>query len=119
MGRYVADIQAGGTGYSNRVAMSDADFKSIYRSVQLTFGFGAKYSSLTEIFNKETNYFTVSQAKQLIQLVSSETNRLELSKLAWNNLTDPTNINSIYDIFSSQSSKDELASYIASNPIYR
>lgn len=115
-GRYVADIQSGGTGNSNRVAMSDADFKSIYRSVQLTFGLGAKYNSLTEIFNKQTNYFTVDQAKQLVQLVSSETNRVALTKLAWNNLTDPTNINQIYDIFTSQSSKDEIAAYVASNP---
>jgi hypothetical protein len=104
-----------GTGTTVKIAMSDTEFKSLYRGVQLKFGLGAKYSALTEIFNTETNYFTVDQTKQLIQLVSSESNRLELAKSSYNNVTDPSNFSQLYDIFSSQTSKNELQAYVNSN----
>jgi len=104
-----------GTSTTVRIAMAESTFKDMYRQVQLTFGFGAKYSELTKIFNTETNYFTVAQAKQLIQLVSSESNRLELAKSSYNNIVDPVNFSQLYDIFSSQSSKNELAAYVSAN----
>ncbi len=110
---YVNNYQTGTV--PTKLAMSDTEFNKLYRDVQLTFGLGAKYRSLTEIFNTETNYFTVSQAKQLIQLVSSESNRLELAKISYNNITDPANFNSVLDIFTSQSSKNELLAYVGSN----
>jgi hypothetical protein len=115
--RYVTDIQNGGTGTSYKVAMTDAEFNRTLRSVQLTFGLGAKYSTLQDLFNKETNYFTSSQVKQLIQQVSNESNRLDLAKLAYNNVTDPTSFtSSLYDLFSSQYSRDQLNAYITANP---
>jgi len=106
-----------GTTTSVRVAMTESSFNELMSQIQLTFGFGAKYNSLTEIFNTETNYFTVAQAKQLIQQVSSEKNRLELAKSAYNNIVDPTNFSQIYDLLSSQTSKNELAAYVSSNAI--
>jgi hypothetical protein len=69
-------------------------------------------SELTEIFDNESYYFTVAQAKQLIQLVSSESNRLRLAKAAYGNITDAENFNSMYDVFSSQSSKSDLSNYV-------
>lgn len=104
-----------GTGIAVKTAMETTEFNSLYRKVQLTFGIGAKYSALTDIFNTETYYFTVAQAKQLIQLVSSENNRLELAKSSYNNITDPANISQLYTVFSSQTSKNALMNYIASN----
>lgn len=103
-----------GTGLAVKTAMTDTDFNSLYRKVQLTFGIGAKYSTLTDIFNTETNYFTVAQTKRLIQLVSAESNRLELAKSSYNNITDPENFSQLYDVFSSQTSKNALMNYIAS-----
>ena len=70
-------------------------------------------SRLTEIFANETYYFSVAQAKQLIQLVSSESNRLELAKSAYGNITDPGNFNLMYDVLTSQSSKNELSAYVS------
>ncbi|MBC7948958.1 MAG: DUF4476 domain-containing protein [Chitinophagaceae bacterium] len=110
---FVSGVQNGTV--TAKVAMSESEFKSIQRSLVLTFGLGAKYNSLTEIFNTETNYFTVAQAKELIKMVSNEGNRLELAKLSYNNITDPTNFSSVYDIFSSQASKNELAAYVEAN----
>ncbi len=114
LAKFVNDTQYG-TGTVVRIPMSDAEFNSMVRDVQFTFGFGAKMNSLSQIFNNETNYFTVQQAKQLIQLVSAEYNRLELAKSAYNNITDPANFPQIYDIFSSQASKDELRTYVGSS----
>jgi hypothetical protein len=115
LARYIADVQNGGVG--TKVAMPDSEFQSIVRDVQLTFGFGAKMGKLSGIFNTETNYFTVQQTRQLIQLVSAESNRLELAKSAYNNVTDPANFTQLYDIFTSQASKDELSAYISNAAI--
>jgi len=110
---YVSTMQNGNT--IVKVAMSDADYNTLYKNLQYSFGIGAKYSSLTEIFNTETNYFTVAQTKKLIQLVSTESNRLELAKLSYNNITDPTNFSQLYDIFSTQASKTALLNFVNSN----
>ena len=95
-----------------RTPMSNSSFTSIYNEVRNTYGLGAKMSRLTEIFANETYYFTVAQAKQLVQLVSSESNRLELAKSAYGNITDPENFNLMYDVLTSQSSKNELSNYV-------
>jgi hypothetical protein len=105
-----------GTGSTNtyRTPMSDASFNAIYNDVSSRWGFGAKMSALTDVFNNESNYFTVSQAKKLVQLVSDESNRLQLAKYAYGNITDPQNFTSMYDVLASQSSRDELAAYVSS-----
>jgi hypothetical protein len=69
-------------------------------------------SKLVETFNTPANYFTTEQAKELIGLVSSESNRVELTKLAFDNIVDPQNFRQIYDLFSSQSSRNEVDNYI-------
>lgn len=113
LAKFIGDSQYGGVVI--KTPMTETEFNSLVRNIQFTFGIGAKMSALTDVFNKETNYFTVQQAKQLIQLVSAENNRLELAKSAYNNITDPGNFTQLYDIFSSQTSKDELSAYVGSN----
>ena len=95
-----------------KTPMSNSTFTSLYNEVRNTFGFGAKMSRLTDIFATDSYYFTVTQARQLIQLVSSESNRLELAKSAYGNITDPENFNLMYDVLTSQSSKNELSTYV-------
>jgi hypothetical protein len=114
LANFIAGVQ-NGTGTIVKIPMTETEFNSISRDVQFTFGLGAKMASLTNVFNKETNFFTVQQAKQLIQMVSAESNRLELAKSSYNNITDPANFAQVYDIFSTQVSKDELAAYVANN----
>ena len=92
--------------------MSTTSFNTLYNNVKSTWGFGAKMSELTKIFDNETYYFTVAQAKQLIELVSSETNRLQLAKAAYSNITDTQNFTLMYDVLTSQSSKNELSTYV-------
>jgi hypothetical protein len=95
-----------------RTPMSTSSYNSIYNRVRNTWGIGAKMTALTEVFDNESYYFTVAQAKQLIQLVSTESNRLQLAKAAYGNITDPENFNQMYELLSSQSSKNELSNYV-------
>jgi hypothetical protein len=112
---YVRDHQSE-PGYTSpgytRTPMSNSTYTSLYNEVRNTYGFGAKMSRLTEIFANESYYFTVAQAKQLIQLVSDESNRLTLAKSAYGNITDPENFNSMYEVLTSQSSRNELSAYV-------
>jgi acylphosphatase len=112
---YVRDHQDGRVNTSpvyTRTPMSNSNYTSLYNEVRNTYGFGAKMSRLTEIFATETFYFIVTQAKQLIQLVSAESNRLELAKSSYGNITDRENFNLMYDVLSNQSSKNELSNYV-------
>ncbi len=115
LARYYSEVQSGGSGVIVKTPMTQSEFNAMVREVEFTFGLGAKMTKLSQIFNTETYYFTVAQVRQLIQMVSLETNRVELAKSAYNNLSDPSNFRQLYDIFSSQSSKDELDAYIGSN----
>jgi hypothetical protein len=98
----------------NQVAMTDADFNVLMKNVKKQWLPGAKMNSLTSAFSNTTNYFITSQAKQLIQLVSDEDNRLQLAKSAYGRIIDPANFSQLYDLFSSQARRDELKSYINS-----
>lgn len=111
---YVDQYNAGVTisAPGTKVAMTDADFNIQYRNVQMQFLPGGKMTTLTNIFNTSSFYFTSSQTRQLIELLSSESNRLQLAKLSYRAVTDRANFTQVYDLFSSQSSKDELQAYV-------
>jgi hypothetical protein len=98
----------------NQVAMTDADFNVLMKDVKKQWLPGAKMNSLTSAFSNTNNYFTTYQAKQLIQLVSDEDNRLQLAKSVYGRIIDPANFSQLYDLFSSQARRDELKSYINS-----
>jgi hypothetical protein len=103
------------TGYSSvRVPMTGEAFTAVYKNISNTWGLGAKYASLTDLFANTSNNFTTQQTRQLILLVSSESNRLQLAKSSFDNVVDPENFSQLYDIFSSQASVNELAAYVNS-----
>ncbi len=101
-----------GSGSDSRVPMSDADFNALYQSIQMQFFPNERMNSLTEVFNKIGYFFTSAQAKQLIQLVSFESNRLQLAKLSYRSITDRHNFSQLYDLLSSQASRNELDAYV-------
>jgi hypothetical protein len=111
---YVKANSNNNTGYSIRTPMNDASFNNLYNNISNQFGLGVKMSSLTNEFNNANNYFTTAQARQLIQLVSDENNRLQLAKLSYDNIVDPENFSRLYDLFTSQSKRNELADYVRS-----
>lgn len=63
--------------------MTDADFNALVKDVKKQWLPGAKMNALSSAFNNTNNYYTMSQANQLIRLVSDEDNRLQLAKSAY------------------------------------
>jgi acylphosphatase len=94
------------------VAMSDASFNSLYKTIQQQWPVSTQMNALTNAFNATNNYFTTYQARQLIQLVNAENNRLQLAKLSYRTITDRSNFNQVYDLLNSQASRDELRAYV-------
>jgi hypothetical protein len=101
-----------GTVYNPHVAMSDADFNTVYQDVRGKYLPFEKMNTLTSVFNTTTNYFTSSQAKQLVQLVTLESNRLQLAKLSYRTVTDRGNFSQLYELLSNDASKTELDNYV-------
>ena len=57
------------------------------------------------------NYLNIYQVKQILQLFSSESDKLDLEKLSYKNLVDRQNFRQIYELFSYQS-QTELDRYV-------
>jgi hypothetical protein len=96
-------------------AMTDANFNNLYQTIRQQWPVSSQMNSLTNAFNTTSNYFTTYQASQLIQIVSAESNRLQLAKLSYRSITDQSNFNQIYNLLSTQASKNELAAYLNTN----
>src|SRR5882724_9513418 len=69
--------------------------------------------SALQIIN--TNYFTSVQVKQMLQMFSLESNKLNLAEQAYSKTIDQRNYFTINDVFSLSSSKDELTRFIRSH----
>ncbi|MGZ4012270.1 MAG: DUF4476 domain-containing protein, partial [Flavisolibacter sp.] len=102
-------------GYGNRSPMSDASFDEIYRNVNNQWGQQAKMSTARDVFNTSSYYMTTDQARQIIELLNSDANRLELLKLAYSHVTDPSNFYRLDGLLRSQSGRDELDNYVRNN----
>jgi len=57
----------------------------------------------------DANYFTTAQLRQLLGLFNFESNKLQLAKLGYDKVVDQSNYYSLNDVFSYNSSRDELA----------
>lgn len=105
----------GNTNTNVGVAITDATFNQLVSNVRDKWLPGAKMSELTNIFANTSYYYTSSQAKQLISLVSDESNRLQLAKASYRSIVDPANFSTIYDLLSSTTSRNELDLYVRNN----
>lgn len=99
-------------GGSQGVAMSDAGFNALYQTIRDQWPVSTQMNSLSNAFNNSSNYFTSYQASRLIQLVSAESNRLQLAKLSYRSITDRNNFNLVFNTLPGQSAKDDLAVYV-------
>jgi len=88
-------------------AISDHEFSRVLWAISKERRESNKMRSAEQII--ATNYFTVEQVKELLYLFSSEDNRLELAKLAYDKTVDQSNYYALNDMFSFSNSKDELA----------
>jgi hypothetical protein len=112
-------IQNGGIGttetYSSRVPMVDATFQDLLRAANDHILPWSKTADVRTAFNSD-NYFSTAQIRQLLNIIYSETDKLNLAKLAWGRVSDPTNFTQLYDLFTSPTNKDNLEAYIKARP---
>jgi hypothetical protein len=102
--------------YASRVAMSDSEFNKLYSKARLHFRQSSVVSDVKDAFSNKSNYFTVTQIRTLLTLISTEADRLALAKLAYHRAADPGNFSQLLDVFTTQSSVDDLNNYIRTNP---
>lgn len=113
--RYGGSLTSTGQ-YASRVAMSDADFSKLYSKARLHFRQSSVTADVKEALSNKSNYFTVTQIRSLLSLISPEADRLTLAKLAYHRAADPGNFTQLFDLFTTQSNVDDLNNYIRTNP---
>ena len=101
----------GGNGYGNNYtqAMSDADFSQLVQKIRSQWFGSQKLNAAKDGLGR--NYFSTYQVRQVLQLFSSESDRLELAKLSYRNVVDQRNFYQLYDVFQQQKNRDELDRY--------
>lgn len=89
-------------------AMSDVDFNAFLQRIRSQWFGNGKMNTARDGIN--SNYFTTHQVRQVLQIFSSESDRLELAKLSYRKLEDARNFTQLYDLFS-RSGQEELDRY--------
>jgi hypothetical protein len=97
---------------SDKTPMTNYDFNQLLQSVKNKWSQALKGETESEAFNNSNNFFSTSQIRQLLTLITSESDRLDLAKLSFRSVTDSANFTQLYDLFKSQSSKDELNDFL-------
>ena len=101
--------------YPSRIAMSDSEFSKLQSKASLHFRQSSVVTDVRAALSNKSYYFTVQQLSSLLSMITSETTRLELAKLAWHRAADPVNFTQLYNLFT-QGSVTTLESYIKNNP---
>jgi hypothetical protein len=100
--------------YSNRIVMSDGDFTKLQLKARMHIRQSSVVEDIREAFSDKNNYFSTDQIRSLLSLVSPETDRLALAKLAYHRAADPTTFATLSDMFTTQANIDALNTYIRS-----
>lgn len=98
------------TNYGYEQGMNDREFNQVLQSISMEWLESNKLKSATQIV--KTSSLTSAQVKQLVLLFSFESNKLDLAKQAYTNTVDKKNYFMINDVFSFNSSREELARFI-------
>ena len=98
----------GSAGYNSII--DQRDFERIKQSITNARFEDDKLMIAKQVIN--SNFFGVSQVKELLQLFSFDSNKLDIAKLAYGRTIDRNNYFTVYDVFSFSSSKQELNRYI-------
>lgn len=100
---------------SLRTPMADYQFSQLLQTVNSQYSQSGKITTITGAFNNTANYFSTSQIRQLLSVINSENDRLALAKHSYARVSDASAFTSLYDLFYSQSSRDELNNFINGN----
>ena len=101
-----------GTTTSEKQAMSDAAFDKLHAATKAKWSQTSRYTSLKTTFNTKANNFTTEQAGELLMLITSESRRLELAKLAYPRIIDPENFSDTRELFTVETNKSNLDKFI-------
>ena len=107
-------VSNGGVANSNtfKSPMSDASFTQIYNKARSHFFQKNTINDIRNAFNNTANNFSTEQIRQLLVLVNTEPNKLDLAKLAYPRVVDPINFPLLLDLFTIQSNRVELDMFI-------
>jgi hypothetical protein len=97
-----------GNGYVQ--PMSEGEFDRLLSRVRGQWSSTGRLGTVREAAVR--NYFTTLQVRQLIQLFHSDSDRLEVAKEAYRNTTDRHNYYTLFNVFSFQSTREELERFI-------
>jgi hypothetical protein len=104
----------GNGGYGNdngyRQPMASAEFEQLVTSIRSQWFSNGKMTTAKDAMGR--SYFSTSQVRRVLELISAENDRLELAKLVYRNTTDQKNFYNLFDLFTFQSNKDDLDRYI-------
>lgn len=112
----------GNTGYTNSSStnnsgciygMSESEFRDAKSSISNGSFEDTKSGTFKQIVSNKC--VTTKQVKEMLQLFSFEETMLSMAKYAYGYVADPSNYYTVNDIFSFDSSKDELSDYVMSN----
>ena len=106
---------AANTGSAYRTPMADASFNALISNIRSQWLPGAKKAAVINAFITGNNYFTSSQARQLVELDNDEPDRLDMAKASFRTITDTDNFNLVIDIFTTQAYRDDLLAFIKAN----
>lgn len=90
--------------------MSDRQFKQLVENIKNKWIVYQKMDAARDALKNE--YFTTLQVRQILELFSTDNEKLELAKLAYNRTVDRRRFYTLYDVFSFRSSREELERYI-------
>ena len=93
-----------------RRPVGEQSFTSMMQTLRREYSDNSRVVLAKQIIDR--NYFTTAQVKYMLQLFSFEHHKLDLAKYAYSNTTDQRNYFSIYDVFTYNNSKEQLADYI-------
>jgi hypothetical protein len=108
----VREKQITGTTSDPRLAMTDAVFRTVLSDVEYHWRNTRKITAAQTAFTNNNNYFTAQQARQIIQTVAGEDNRLTLAKLAYSRIVDPGNFIQVHNLILTPGGKDELSNFV-------
>lgn len=101
----------GNGNYHSGRAVSYETFQSMKQSLRRENFENTRMTIAKQLIDR--NQFETAQVKEMLQLFSFESNRLELAKYAYRNTVDKRNYFSVGDVFSFSSSREELSRYIS------
>ena len=99
---------------NSKTPMESYEFSKLLQSVQSKFSQALKGETESDAFNNLNNYFTTTQVRQLLTLITSESDRVDLAKLSYRSVTDSANFTQLYDLLKTRRSRDELNDFLRS-----